>query len=545
MLSSSAQAASSFTGRRRWSFLAFLFALPTVAMLIVVLGGLWGTAPDDAEHLSRYVLPRVIPNTLSLLVLVVVASSVLGTAAAALIEFCEFAGRRVLQVLLLLPLSFPGYVLAFIYLGLFDFTGPIQTMVREQFGVSLAGRVGTLPSVVFVLTLALYPYVYMLARAGFASQGRRAFEVASSCGVPPMQAFRRAVLPLSLPWIAAGAMLVAMETLADFGAVSVFNYDTFTTAIYKTWFGLFSLQGALRLASLLLIIVAVLVVIERFFAVRRRRTTPFGAPTRFPLTRGRALGAIAFLGLLVLAGVLVPFVQLIVWSFGDGIGEWGSNYWSLIRSSLVLGGASAVCIVAAAFMLSFAQRRHPNIVTRLATRIAGLGYALPGTILAVGLFIAVTKTGDAVTGVLGESPVIRSVFGAGLVVTFLAYLVRFTAVALSALENGFLRVPPSLDDASRQLGRDGVGLLWFVHRPLLRSSGLAAMLLVFVDVLKEMPITLMTRPFGWDTLAVRVFERTAEAQWAEAAPAALLIVVVGLLPVMVLTKNVSYAAYDS
>lgn len=520
-----------------------LVALPTVAVLMVVLGGLWGGTIEDTEHLARYVLPHVIPNTLLLVLFVVIAATLIGTVCAALVEFCEFPGRRVLQVLLLLPLSLPGYVLAFIYLGLFDYTGPVQTFAREQFGLSLDGALGgPLPGLASVLTLALFPYVYMLARTGFASQGRRAFEVASSCQMSPVQAFGRAVLPLSSPWIAAGALLVAMETLADFGTTAVFNYDTFTTAIYKTWFGLFSLSGALKLASLLLIVVAMLIGAERYFALKRRRTAQaWGAPTRYRLSRSKGLLASGFTGLVVLAGFVVPVVQLLIWALGDGRGEWSQSYWSLVRSSVVLGVVSAVLIAVCSLILVFAQRRHSNRITRTATRLAGLGYALPGTLLAVGVFVAVTQTGKGLSAMFGSHPFIEGVFGAGLAVTFVAYLVRFSAVSLGTLENGMLRISPFLDDAGRQLGRDGAGLLRHVHWPLLRPSVLAAMLLVFVDVLKEMPITLMTRPFGWDTLAVRVFERTAEAQWAEAAPAALLIVLVGLVPVMFLTRKIKHA----
>ncbi len=529
-------------GARRWSFVASLIALPTLGVLAIVLSGLWGGSADDTEHLMRYVLPKVVPNTALLVAIVVLCATLLGTVCAALVEFCEFPGRRILQVLLLLPLSFPGYVLAFIYLGLFDYAGPVQTFFREQFGVSLNGVAGSLPGLSFVLTLALFPYVYMLARTGFASQGRRAFEVASSCQLSPLVAFRKAVLPLSMPWIAAGALLVAMETLADFGTVSVFNYDTFTTAIYKTWFGLFSLQGALKLASLLLLLVAVVVAIERYFALRRKRTSQaWGKPARFILTTGRAWSASLLLGVVVVAGFLVPITQLAVWSFGAGIQEWNSGYWSRVKSSVVLGVLSALLIALLSLLLVFAKRRHDNLFTRMAVRIAGLGYALPGTLLAVGVFVAVTQTGKGLSALVGGSTAIQTLFGAGLAVTFLAYLVRFSAVALGTIENGVLRVSPSLDDASILLGRDGLGLLHRLHLPLLRPSLIAAMLLVFVDVLKEMPITLMTRPFGWDTLAVRVFERTAEAQWAEAAPAALLIVVVGFIPVLLLTRKMTHA----
>lgn len=531
-------------GRVGWSVFSVFLALPTLAVLLVVMSGLWGGSAEDSRHLMDYVLPRVVPNTLWLVVLVVTGATLLGTVSAALVEFCQFPGRRILQVLLLLPLVFPGYVLAFIYLGLFDYTGPIQSAARQWFNLDLSGTLGSpLPGVAFVLTLSLFPYVYMLARTGFSSQGRRAFEVASSCQMAPLTAFRRAVLPLSGPWIAAGALLVAMETLADFGTNAVFNYDTFTTAIYKTWFGLFSLTGALQLAALLLVLIAVLISVERYFAVRRRRTAQaWGAPARYRLNPLPGLLATAFLALVVAAGFAVPVVQLVVWALGDGFAEWSQSYWLLIRSSVVLGAVSAVLIALCSTLLVFAQRRHNSPVVQAAVRVAGLGYALPGTLLAVGVYVAVVQLGKGLGALTGFGAYFEGVFAAGLAVTFVAYLVRFSAVSLSSLENGMLRISNSLDDAGRQLGRDGIGLLRHVHWPLLRPSVLAAMLLVFVDVLKEMPITLMTRPFGWDTLAVRVFERTAEAQWAEAAPAALMIVLVGFIPVLLLTRKTSYAA---
>lgn len=527
---------------RAWTLLAIVLALPAVLVLLTIVSGVFQSTPVISAHLWQYVIPRVVPNTILLVVLVVTAATLLGTHCARLVVFHDFPLRSFFNWALLLPLALPAYVLAFIYLGLFDYAGPLQSFLRANLSIDLSGLPDMrLPGLVLVLTLSLFPYVFMLARAGFASQGQRALEVAASCHHSPRRAFWLTVVPLSKPWIATGALLVGMETLADFGAVSVFNYDTFTTAIYKTWFSLFSLSGALKLASALLLIVLILVWLERRFVHKKRYSMRTSAAVlRQPLSGARGLFASVFLGVVLLFAAGLPLLQLLIWSFGDGIAEWRKGFALLIRSSVVFGVMAAALVAAMAILLVYAQRRSTSMLAHLAVRVAGLGYALPGTILAVGVYVVTTSILKLFNA--GSASVTGMSIGIAITIVLLSYTIRFTAVALGPVENGMLRISSSMDDVARVHGVRNAQLFRQVHWPLLQTSVFTAMLLVFVDVLKEMPITLMTRPFGWDTLSVRIFERTSEGQWADAAPAALLIVAVGLIPVILLTRQIEYAA---
>jgi iron(III) transport system permease protein len=513
-----------------WLALSAVLALPTLVPVVVTASALLDPDLESWRHLARYVLPGVVANTLWLMVGVGVGTALLGTALAALVGLCEFPGRRVFAWALLLPLAMPGYVLAVAMVELLGYAGPLATPLREH-GLVLP-EVRSRAGVTIVMTLALYPYVYLVARSAFASQGLRALEAARALGLTPARAFFRASLPLARPWIAGGVLLVLMETLADFGTVAAFNYDTLTTAIYKAWFGLFSVDAALQIASVLLLLALVLVVAEARSRARQAWTAVGAAPQRrVPLGRGRWLATAACTAVLLIA-FGVPVGQLLRSALRHP-GEFGVHYVELLGSSVGLGLVAAGLIAAAALALAYAVRRFPGRLSVAFARAATLGYALPGALLAIALYVPTARLMGALERGLGIGTLVQG----GLLLMLMTYGVRFLAVAHAPLSAALLRIRPSLEESARLQGVGGAALLRHVYLPLLRGGLSAALLLVFVDVMKEMPITLMTRPFGWDTLATRIFELTNEGEWARAACPSLGIVVAGLLPIYWLNRG--------
>ncbi|KPY59088.1 Binding-protein-dependent transport (system) inner membrane component [Pseudomonas amygdali pv. sesami] len=527
--------------QRRWYPLVFAIAALVLLPLSVLLLS-WETIDQQIwSHLLETQMSRLLGNTLILVLGVGLGVTLLGVSLAWLTSLCEFPGRRWLDWALMLPFAIPAYVLAFVFVGLLDFSGPVQTLMREWFGSGLRlPRVRSTGGVIIVLVLVFYPYVYLLARTAFLAQGKGLMEAARVLGNTPLQAFWRVALPMARPAIGAGVALALMETLADFGAVSVFNFDTFTTAIYKTWYGFFSLSSAAQLASLLLLAVLVLLYGERRARGASRPTNerPRGAAL-YPLSGIKAWGASLWCGLVFLCAFVVPVLQLIVWVWQRGRFDLDERYTGLILHTLYLGGMAALITVSVALILAFARRMAPTPAIRSGVSLANLGYALPGSVLAVSIMLAFSYLDRELvvplSGWLGGAG--KPLLLGSLSALLLAYLVRFIAVAFGPLEHSLSRIRPSLPEAARSLGVSGPKLFLNVYLPLLVPGALSAALLVFVDVLKEMPATLLMRPFGWDTLAVRVFEMTSEGEWARAALPALSLVLVGLLPVIGLIRR--------
>ena len=443
----------------------------------------------------------------------------------------------------MLPFAVPAYVLAFVMIGLLDFAGPLQSLLRSWLGNDFRMfSIRSTGGVIFVLVLVFYPYVYMLARGAFLAQGRGLMEAARILGHSPWHAFWRVALPMARPAIGAGAALAVMETLADFGAVSVFNYDTFTTAIYKTWYGFYSLQTATQLASLLLLFVLLALYAERR-AQGSRRFPGVDKPRQGALFRLR--GARGWLAtgycLLVLAiAFVIPLLQLFYWLLTSDRNDFDDRYWSLIRNTLSLGAIAAFLTVSVALLMVLARRLQPMRRVRSAVALANLGYALPGSVLAVGIMFAFSFADNQLLvplqGWFGvEEP--RPWLLGSLFALLLAYLIRFMAVASGPIDTSLARIRPALPEAAHSLGHSGFSVFWRVYLPLLVPGLLSAGLLVFVDVLKEMPATLLMRPFGWDTLAVRIHSLTAEGDWPRAALPAITLVATGLLPVIILIRR--------
>lgn len=522
-------------GGRGWTLAAVFIALPLLLPLFAVAASLWRVDAGLWGHFLRHLLPGVTGNTLLLLLGVGMGVSVLGTAAAALVALCEFPGRRSLGWMLLLPLAVPGYVLATVVIGLLDYAGPVAGLLRGL-GVSLP-PIRSTGGLVLTLSLTLYPYVYLVARSAFASQGAQALDAARLLGLSPLQAFRRVALPQARPWILGGTLLALMETLADFGTVSAFGYQTFTTAIYRAWFSLFSIDAALQLAAILLLLVLALVILEQRSRGAARYDRRVGRGARLELGRWR-WAATGFCSLLVLLGFAGPALQLGLWTLSHGEG-WIAE-WPRLRNAVLLAGLAAVTTALVAGLLATAYRRRPTRPVATARRLATLGYALPGPLLALGLYVPYAAT----VAWLNQGFDLALAAQGGLLLLLLAYALRFLAVAHTPLANQYLRLSPRLDDATDLLGVTGLRRLWTVYLPPLRGALGVALLLVFVDVMKEMPITLMMRPFGWDTLAVRVFELTREGEWQRAAQPSLVIVATGLLPVIWLSRSLERRSGD-
>ncbi len=527
-----------YTGWR----LAVVAVATLVAVPLAVVFWSWrAPAWEIWRHLVGTVLGELLINTFWLTTGVAAGTLVLGVSLAWLTAVYDFPGRRVFSWALLLPLAMPTYVLAFVALGLLDYAGPVQTGLRAWLGSSRwFPDVRSTGGVVAVMTLALYPYVYLLARGAFATQGRRLLEAAQALGCPPRRAFVRVVLPMARPWVAGGVLLVIMEALSDFGAVSIFNFDTFTTAIYKAWFGFFSLPAAAQLSSCLVLLVFGILAAEQRLRSRRR----FGATRLGPSADRQALGgalgwlATGYAGAVLGVAFLVPAGQLAVWAGRVLDRELDRRYWELLTHSVTLGLGAAALVAAVALVLAYGRRRHPDGPTQSLVRLATLGYALPGTVLAVGIFLPVATVdqalGAAAHAVWGRpmAPVLQGT----VAVMLLGYAVRFLAVGYKPVDGAMHRVTPSVDEAARLLGCRGLGLLARVHLPLVRGGVFTGAALVFIDVMKELPITLMTRPFGWDTFAVKIFELTSEGEWERAALPALTLVLAGLVPIFLLLR---------
>jgi len=525
----------------RWYPVTFSVAALVLLPLSVLLFSWYEIDSGIWAHLWETQMARLLGNTVVLLLGVGVGVTLLGVSLAWLTSLCEFPGRRWLDWALMLPFAIPAYVLAFVFIGLLDFAGPVQTLAREWFGSSVRfPPVRSTGGVILVLVLVFYPYVYLLARSAFIAQGKGLMEAARVLGQSPWQAFWSVALPMARPAIGAGLALAMMETLADFGAVSVFNFDTFTTAIYKTWYGFFSLTSATQLASLLLLAVALVLYGERRArGIARPANDRVRSAALYHLRGLKALAASGWCLLVFLCAFVIPVLQLLVWLWQRGRFDLDERYLGLILHTLYLGGMAALITVAVALLLAFARRQAPVRSIRGAVALANLGYALPGSVLAVSIMLAFSYLDRELviplSGWLGGAgkPILLGGIGALL----LAYLIRFMAVAFGPLESSLARIRPSLPQASRSLGVGGPRLFFRVYLPLLLPGTLSAVLLVFVDVLKEMPATLLMRPFGWDTLAVRIFEMTSEGEWARAALPALSLVLVGLLPVILLIRR--------
>lgn len=526
----------------------FAVALTLALPVLVVLGFVFVPAGEVWQHLAATVLTDYVKNSLLLMLGVAIGTLTIGVTTAWLTSMCQFPGRGIFEWALLLPLAIPAYIIAYTYTGMLDFSGPVQSALREWFGWGYGDywfpEIRTLEGAAIMLTLVLYPYVYLLTRAAFLSQSICVLDVSRTLGNGPWRTFWLVAMPLARPAIIAGLSLALMETLADFGTVQYFGVATFTTGIFRTWFGLGSAEAAAQLAAMLMLFVFVLIMLERYSrrSARYHHTSRRHQDIRRYRLRGwRALLAFGFcLGVLLL-GFLLPGAQLLKWTLTVADEVIDARFMEMVWNSLKLAGIATVLALMLAILLSYGQRLHPARPVRFAVRLAGMGYAVPGAVIAIGVIIPFAwldntidawsrETFDYSTGLILSGSLVALVF---------AYLTRFLAVSLQTVEAGLGKVTNSMEEAGRSFGYRPMTILRRIHIPILKGSLLTALLLVFVDVLKELPATLILRPFNFNTLAVRAYELATDERLAEAAPAALAIVAVGIIPVMLLSWSIT------
>lgn len=526
--------------------LSLVLALP----ILVVASSVFFPAGDIWEHLLDTVLSRYVRTSFALLLGVSVGVLALGILPAWLVSAYRFPGSKIFEWALLLPLAIPAYIIAYTYTGMLDVAGPLQSGLREAFGWRYGDywfpEIRSLGGAICLLSLVFYPYVYLLARAAFAEQSGRVLEAARSLGCSQRAAFLRVALPLARPAIVVGLSIALMETLADYGTVQYFGLSTFTTGIYRTWNGLGSSVGAAQLAALLLCFVFLLVSLESW---SRRQSQFFNSGGRARASskqslRGRGL-LLTYLacGIPVTLGFAVPFVQLVLWAIITADSILTAEFLTYLFNSVFLASTTALLALVLALFIAYGRRSYPSPASTLAGRVLSLGYALPGTVVAIGVLMPFAWFDNR----LSEFMIARFDFNTGLLLSgsafilIFAYLVRFLPIAMNTVDAGLGKIRPSMDEAGRSMGMRPLALLKRVHLPMLRGSLVTALLLVFVDVLKELPATLLLRPFNFNTLAIRTFELANEERLADAAGPALAIVLASLIPVILLSRSLRQA----
>jgi len=520
---------------------ALLCLLPMVAVAIAAAFG----STETLAHLADTVLARYTLTTVYLMVFVALGTAVIGTGAAWLVVMTRFPGVRVFEVTLAMPFAFPAYVMGYAYTDLLDHPGAVQTALRSLTGWGPRDywfpEVRSVEGAAIMLTLVLYPYVYLLARAAFLQESATANLAARTMGRGPWGAFWQVSLPMARPAIAGGVLLAVMETIADFGTVSYFSVQTFATGIYTSWFSLADRGAAAQLALCLLSFALLLAVLEQ---MQRGAARSHGAGRRFEfsaatdLTGWRRWGAFAFCGLPVLFGFVLPLIVLLEMALGSEQDLLSARYLGFVRNSILAAGVAAVATVGAAILIASFRRLNPGRLASGCANIARIGYAVPGGVIAVGLLVPFASLDNWIDGLA------RSWFGVstGLIFTgtiavlVMAYMVRFMAAAINTYDGGLATVNPHMDSVARTLGQSPAGMLRKVHLPILWPSVLTALLIVFVDVMKELPATLIMRPFNFDTLAVQAHRLAADERLSGAAVPSLVIVAVGLVPVILLCR---------
>lgn len=532
--------------------------LLVIALVVALLAGLpvasvglnlfVGGTSSTWTHLAQTVLPDYILNTLWLCLGVGLGVGLIGVATAWLTTMHQFPGQRIFEWALVLPMAMPAYVMAYVYTDFLQFVGPVQTGLRDAFGWQHGDYwfpdIRTLPGAILMFVSVLYPYVYLLARSAFLERASGMLEAARTLGMGPWRAFFAVSLPLARPAIAAGIALALMETLADYGTVAYFAVNTFTTGIYRAWFSLGDRVAAAQLASMLLGFVLFLLMVERISRGRARYNNTTGRNR--PMAGAHLSGLNAALAILVctlplVMGFVLPALLLLKMALAEGDAQFGERFIMLARNSFVLASITALIGVLLALLLAYGARLSKTTLANALNRLVGLGYAVPGAVIAVGVLIPVTRLDNWLAGQwvlwFGYNPGL--LLTGGIAALIYAYLVRVLGVALHTVESSLAKITPNMDDAARSMGLGQGETLRRVHMPMLRGSLLTAALLVFVDVMKELPATLVMRPFNFDTLATQAYTLASDERLAEASTASLAIVAVGLLPLIILSRQIS------
>lgn len=529
--------------------LGLLFASLVLSLpLIIVFTSFALPGGEVWQHLYTTVLGEYISNSLLMMCGVGALTLVLGIAPAWLVTMYRFRFSRILEWVLLLPMSMPAYIIAYTYTGMLDYAGPVQSWIRTFTGLGFGEywfpEVRSLGGAITMLSLVLYPYVYLLTRAAFLAQSFCVLEVCRTLGCNQLQAFYKIALPLARPAIIIGVSLVLMETLADYGTVQYFGISTFTTGIFRTWFSLGSTTAAAQLSGVLMLFISALLILE-YWSRRQQRfhhtTTRYSQINRTSIQGWRALLVIIICVFPVVLGFFLPAGYLIFLSLQTYSAVIDAEFITLVVNSIGLAITASLLALFLALFMAYGKRHHANSLTRFAVNLAGMGYAVPGTVIAVGVLIPFGWLDNTIDTWLRTHFNISSglIFSGTLITLLFAYMVRFLAISLRTVDAGLDKVKPSMDEAGRSMGFGQISLIKWIHVPIIKGNVLTAILLVFVDVLKELPATLILRPFNFNTLAVRSFELANEERLADAACPALAIVLIGILPVIYLSRSIS------
>ena len=526
-------------------------ALVIATPILFVFSSIFTQSAAIWQHLAATVLQDYIINSCWLMLLVGIGVCAIGVGTAWLVTMCRFWGSKWLEWMLLLPLAAPAYLLAYAYTEMLGYFGPVQAGLRSIFGWTSYQdywfpEIRSLWGAAVMLLLVLYPYVYLLARVAFLEQSVCTIEASRCLGCNPWRSFFTVALPLARPAIIAGLALALMETLNDLGTVEYFGVNTFTTGIYRTWLGMGERSAAAQLAAFLMVFVLILIVLERrsrSAAQYYDSSSSIRRLTPFELNPWRSVLALLVCILPVIFGFIIPAAYLLQLTLNNLDSAFNGDFWDLARHSFVLASITAIAAMIISLLMAYGQRLEPNWLMKTAVRIAAMGYAIPGSVIAVGVLIPVAgldniidrwmrSTFNISTGLLLSGTIVALIF---------AYLVRFLAVAFGSVESSLNKISPNLDDASRSLGYGSTSTLWKIHTPLMSGGLLTSAMLVFVDVLKELPATLVIRPFNFDTLGIRVYQYASDERLAEAAAPALAIVLVGIIPVILLSWRITHS----
>ncbi len=537
---------------RGWHAGAVLAALAVALPVLAIAWLAFFPTENIWPHLASTVLPRYLENTALLMLGNGISVLVIGTGTAWLVTMCRFPGRRLFEWTLLLPLAMPAYIVAFVYTDILEFAGPVQGVLRGLFGWQSARdywfpEIRSMGGAIFVMSFVLYPYVYLLGRAAFQEQSACAFEVSRTLGRGAWNTFISVALPLARPALAVGTALALMETLADFGTVDYFAVNTLTLGVFNVWLNMGNSGGAAQIALVMLGAVVLLLTLERMSRRKQRHfsmTTRYRPHAGFTLIGWRAAGAAVACALPILIGFVVPAGILFHYAIRYFSESWTAEFFGHARNSILLSAVAAIAAVSIALFIAYGRRLAGGTVLAVASRLAGAGYAIPGTVLAIGVIIPFAAFDN------GLDAIMRKTFGisTGLLLSgtvaaiIFAYVVRFLAVALGAVEASLGRVKPSMDMAARTLGVGPAAILRRIHLPLIRGSLFAAGIIVFVDSMKELPATLILRPFNFDTLATHVYQFASSEQLEHSALAALTIVVAGIVPVILLSRAIGVSS---
>lgn len=534
---------------RTWNIVTLLIAFLVSIPILTVAANIFVPAGEVWEHLAQTVLPDYVKNSIWLMLGVGFGVFVLGVGTAWLVTMCRFPGSRWFNWLLILPMAVPAYLMAYTYTDFLAFTGPVQGLIRDitgwGYGEYWFPNVRSLGGAMVMMSFVFFPYVYLLTRAAFLEQSASLLEASRSLGATPFESFYKIALPLARPSIAAGMALALMETLNDFGTVDYFGIQTFTTGIYRTWFGLGERVAAAQLSGFLLLFILVLILLERWS--RKKMNTKQGSTGRFKrlqvynLSGWKAWISTAICAVPVLIGFLIPvliLLEMMITNFDSAV---DARFLRFSLNTILVALIAGVVALVVALVMAYGARLNPTFLTKASTRIGSMGYAIPGSVIAVGILIPFGWMDNTVDSFFREQFGISTglILSGTIFALIFAYVVRFLAVAFNTVEASLGQITHNMDEAAQGMGFRYGKIFRKVHIPMMSGSLFAAIMLVVVDVIKELPATIIVRPFNFDTLAVQVYRLASDERLAESSGAALAIVLVGLVPVFILSKSIA------